>query len=123
MVKQTRRYSRRKPSWQLDIANERIKILFGLADKEFPKRPDLSKRYVELARRVGTKFNISMRPEHKARFCKKCGEFLVYGKNARHRLVSEEHKVEITCLSCEAKRTIPYVREIKAKRKAKTTKR
>lgn len=114
-----RRQSRRKPTWQTDIAKERIAILLKQADKEFAKRPDLSRRYVELARRIGMKFNVRMNASQKMRFCRKCGAFLVYGKNAKQRLNNQEHKVEVTCDECKNVRSIPYVKEIKAKRLAK----
>src|SRR3989344_6871961 len=48
--------TRQKPDWQQKIAEERIKILFDLAKKEFEKNPQRSRRYVELARNIGTRY-------------------------------------------------------------------
>lgn len=41
----------RKPEWQEDIAKERIEILFRLAENEFKKYPERSRRYIQLARK------------------------------------------------------------------------
>jgi len=80
------------------IALERIYRLFELAEKEFPKHPERSNRYVELARKLGTRNKAPIPAELKKRFCKKCGSFLKKGKNASWRELGS--MVEITCTKC-----------------------
>ncbi|MEA3229901.1 MAG: ribonuclease P protein component 4 [archaeon] len=101
----------KKKQWQLDIAKERIYILFTQAEKKFKADHSLSDRYVEIARDISKKFNIPIPRELKRRFCKKCGSYLVYGANARQRVNSQKQYVIITCLGCGQKKRIPYVRE------------
>ncbi len=84
-----------------EIALERIWRLFELAEQEFPLHPGRSRRYVELARRVGSRNKAAIPLELKKKFCKKCGAFLVGGKNAE---IGEAEKwVEIACGECGAR--------------------
>ncbi len=115
MVFKQRRTSR-KPSWQIQIAKERIEILFKQAEKEFNKHPELSNRYVELARKISMKLTVPIPFHLKRRFCKKCKKYLVYGKNARHRINSEKKYVLITCLKCNNKMRFPYTKNLKRKK-------
>lgn len=81
-----------------EIALERIYRLFELAEAEFALHPERSKRYVELARKLSTRNKAPIPADLKKRFCKKCGAFLVKGKNAEF---SEKCElVEIKCLEC-----------------------
>ncbi|MBN2067168.1 MAG: ribonuclease P, partial [Candidatus Diapherotrites archaeon] len=57
-----------------------------------------SRRYVELARRLSTRNKAPIPAELKKQFCKKCGEFLVEGKNAEWKQAGE--LVEIKCRGC-----------------------
>ena len=102
------RRSRKKPGEQIQIAKERIAILFSLAEKEFPKHPELSNRYVEIARKINMKFNVPIPGNLKKRFCKECKNYIVYGRNARVRLNSERKYVLITCLNCGNKMKYGY---------------
>jgi len=81
-----------------EIALERIYRLFELAEKEFGERPDRSKRYVELARKLSTRNKAVIPSELKKRFCKKCGSFLKKGKNAEWKNLGE--LIEIKCKEC-----------------------
>ncbi len=81
-----------------EISLERIYRLFELAEKSFPKRPERSKRYVEIARNIGKKNSTVIPTELKKKFCKKCGAFLKKGKNAKWG--KKEKWVEITCKEC-----------------------
>lgn len=103
-----KRRSYKKPTWQIQIAKERIEILFKQAEKEFKEHPELSNRYVELARNISMKFNVPIPYYLKRKFCKKCKKYLVYGKNARQRVRSEKKYVLITCLECKNKMRFPY---------------
>ncbi|MBD3155741.1 MAG: ribonuclease P [Candidatus Aenigmarchaeota archaeon] len=97
----------KKPKWQLKIAKERIDILFELAKKELKKYPKRSRRYVELARKIGLRYNIRLSKERKRSFCKKCNTLLYIGKTAK--ITSDklpELKV-VKCLNCGEKKKIP----------------
>jgi len=85
-------------NFRKEVALERIYRLFELAEKEFEDRPDRSKRYVELARKLGTRNKAVIPPELKKMFCKNCGSFLKKGKNAEWKDL--EKLVEITCGEC-----------------------
>ncbi len=102
-----------------EIARERIEILMGLARKTFPKDRALSKRYVELARRIGMKAGVRLQKEHKMFICNGCRSFLVPGVNCRVRIRAEfGATVLITCLDCGTKKRYPTVRERLSKRNA-----
>lgn len=81
-----------------EIALERIYRLFEVAEQEFENHPERSKRYVELARKLGTRNKAVIPAELKKRFCKKCGAFLVKGKNAE--FAEQGELVEIKCKEC-----------------------
>jgi len=66
----------KKPEYQLKIARERIEILLNMAEKEFRKHPGRSARYVELARKIGTRYNVRLTKEQKRKFCKNCNTLL-----------------------------------------------
>ncbi len=86
------------------IALERIYRLFELAEKMFEKKPELSKRYIELARKIGMRYNVSIPFELKQKFCKRCNAFLKPGVNAKIRI--SKHIVKVTCLECNYTRKI-----------------
>lgn len=81
-----------------EIALERIYRLFELAEAEFALHPERSKRYVELARKISTRNKAPIPAELKKRFCKKCGAFLVEGKNAEWKEIGP--LIEIKCSEC-----------------------
>ncbi|MEM4262088.1 MAG: hypothetical protein QXI10_03935 [Candidatus Diapherotrites archaeon] len=54
------------------IGLERIYRLFELAEQEFEKKPERSKRYVEIAREISKKTKAKIPKELKQKFCKKC---------------------------------------------------
>ena len=61
---------REKPEEQIKIAKERIAILFKEADKE----PDMAKRYMKLAKKIGMRYNVRL-GSLKRRFCKECHSY------------------------------------------------
>lgn len=81
-----------------EIALERIYRLFELAKAEFTKHPERSKRYVELARKISTRNKTVIPAKLKKQFCKKCGAFLIKGKNAKWK--EKDEIVEIECKEC-----------------------
>lgn len=70
-----------KPEWQRKIAKERIEILLGLAKKE-NKNKERSRRYVQLARKIGTRYVVRLSTEQKRSFCKRCDSIII-GKSSK----------------------------------------
>jgi ribonuclease P protein subunit RPR2 len=81
------------------IARERIADLFALAERE-AERPDgrLADRYVQLARRVGTRYNVRLPAEYRELYCRRCSTYWVEGRTVRTR-VRTGRRVR-TCLRC-----------------------
>ena len=97
----------RRSKAMIDIANERIDILFKLARVEaLSHNFSRANRYVELARKIGKKYNIRLSKAYKRRFCKHCYHYLLPGFNCKVRL--QKNKVVITCQDCGNYRRIPY---------------
>jgi ribonuclease P protein subunit RPR2 len=61
--------SRKKPEYQIQIARERIEILFSEAKKA---PDDLGRRYMRLAKKIGMRYNVKLGPQKKKLFCKHC---------------------------------------------------
>ena len=105
----------KRPKWMIEIAIERMNILFERAEMEFITHPERSHRYVELARKLSTKYNTKIPEKWSRRYCRECGKFLYYGHNSSVRLVDE--KVNIFCGECGHVMKIPYNKEKKIKRR------
>ncbi|MEE9323650.1 MAG: ribonuclease P protein component 4 [Candidatus Aenigmarchaeota archaeon] len=103
----------RKPEAWKKIAEERIQILFDQAESEFDEHPERSKRYVELARKMGMRYNVRFTKGMKMRFCKKCLSYLKPGANCRVRTRRDKQSVIITCLGCGNVSRYPYIKEKK----------
>ena len=94
-----RQRSGRRSRDNAQIASERMAILFGEAERAARRGEDgLSGRYVALARAIGMRYNVRLPSGLKRRACRKCGAFLVPGKNLRVRL--RMGKSVWTCLKC-----------------------
>lgn len=78
---------------------KRIDHLFSLAKKESKRRPDISRRYVALARKLAKHNNLSIK-KHKREFCHKCNTYFIPGKNCKIRLL--KGKISIKCLKCKS---------------------
>ena len=99
------------------IARERIEILMELAQKSIKEDPDLAKRYVTLARKIGMKCQLGLPKNLKMFICKGCGNLLVPGKNCRVRLRSDNNsRVVLTCLKCNTMKRFPLTREKKLRK-------
>ncbi|MBS3817440.1 MAG: hypothetical protein KGY76_07760 [Candidatus Thermoplasmatota archaeon] len=69
------------------IAKNRIRILFEEAKKAaLADELERADRYVELARKIGMKHNVSLPSKYKRRFCKNCYSYLHPGRSCRVRL-------------------------------------
>ena len=90
---------------QKKIAKERIEILLEEAKKAFKNAPELSKRYISLARKISMKVKVQIPQEYKKLFCKKCHNFLQPGKTLRARV---RNKVLVYyCKNCETIKRYP----------------
>ncbi|MBI5158837.1 ribonuclease P [Candidatus Micrarchaeota archaeon] len=97
---------RQKPALLVQIVRERIERLFSLAKQNFSPHPERSKRYMNIARRLSTRYLVRFSSEQKKQFCKQCSAFLAVGKNARVRL--REGKIELKCLECGKVKSTPF---------------
>lgn len=81
------------------IAHERIADLFALAAREAGDPASrLADRYVTLARKVGTRYNVRLLPEYRELYCRSCSTYWVEGRTVRTRL-HDGRRVR-TCLAC-----------------------
>jgi ribonuclease P protein subunit RPR2 len=109
---------RRKKSQEKRIAQERIETLFDMAGKEALKKNwTRANRYVDLARTIGMRYNVTPGPELRRKFCRGCGTFLLPPATARIRVGSG--KVVCTCLKCGRVTRFPYVRERRERRRGR----
>lgn len=84
-------------------ARQRIADLFELAAREWGGgHPGLSNRYVELARKVGARYNVRIPPDYRELYCRSCSVYWVEGRTVRTRL-RHQRRVR-TCLICGAAR-------------------
>ncbi|MBI4009937.1 MAG: ribonuclease P [Candidatus Aenigmarchaeota archaeon] len=98
----------KKSEWQQKIAKERIEILFNAAEKEFKKTPERTKRYIELARKIGLRYNLRLSKSLKRNFCKNCNSLLKPGVNAKIKLDSKTKTIVVKCLNCGRTYRHPY---------------
>lgn len=93
------------------IARERIEILVMLAKEMAFKDEDLSRRYVDLARRISSRTKVRIPGELKRFLCKGCGIALVPGHNAKIRLRARSSGIVVTCLRCGFTKRYPVARK------------
>ncbi len=94
----------------VEVARERIDLLIHQARQTVEKNEGLSKRYVDLARRISERTKVRIPRETKRYLCKTCGIIMVPGRNARVRLYAGTGGIVITCLSCGTFRRYPVSR-------------
>ena len=83
----------------VNTAQNRIDILYGEAEHWSDRgQKILSQRCVDLARRIGMRYNIRSGSENARRFCKKCGNDLYKLPDARIRFTGG--KLTMTCSGC-----------------------
>jgi ribonuclease P protein subunit RPR2 len=99
---------KRKPEWQRIIAKERIEILLKLAKDEIKKNLERARRYVELARTIGKRYNVRLKKEQKYSFCKKCNTPLIPSSTMKTWLDSKTKTKVIKCLKCNYIYRKPY---------------
>ena len=84
------------------IARERIEILL---DKALKSDPPFSRRYVELAMRIASRYRIRIPEKYRNTFCRKC--FTPYTSTTSKIRLNRGVKV-IECLRCGYVKRIPY---------------
>jgi ribonuclease P protein subunit RPR2 len=77
-----------------------MEILFEQAEEKFEDEPELSDRYVELARRIGERTETPVPNKFKRMFCSSCGSFWRYGANCQVRMNPKKEATEYTCGEC-----------------------
>jgi ribonuclease P protein subunit RPR2 len=93
----------RRTATMVRVARERISALFALAEREAATgHAELSDRYVDLARRVGTRYNVRVLSEYRELYCRGCSTFWIEGRTVRTRLRSGR-RIR-TCLRCGRER-------------------
>ncbi|HEV2449623.1 MAG TPA: hypothetical protein VGU43_04335 [Thermoplasmata archaeon] len=91
----------RRTSEMIQIASERIHRLLALAESESRRGPSaLPDRYVRLARRIGTRYNVRVPKGYRELYCRGCSAFWVEGRTVRTRLRGGVRTR--TCLRCGA---------------------
>ena len=100
----------RRTGRMIRVAGERVTTLFALAESEARQRPSgLADRYVGLARKVGMRYNVRLRPEYRELYCRGCSAYWVEGRTVRTRL-RNGHRVR-TCLRCGRVRRVSIATE------------
>ena len=92
----------------IEIAKERIKILFGQAEKT--KTQSLSNKYISTARKIGMKFNLKLPRYYNRKFCKHCYN---YFNKDNLRVRTKNNKVIYACLSCKKFTRYPIPKKLK----------
>lgn len=89
-----------KPNKKI-IASERMQILIKNAISNSRTFPKLAQRQADLAKKISTKYRITMPYEMKINFCKKCKNFIVPGVTSRIRIGRTSLKsIRSTCNFC-----------------------
>lgn len=91
---------------QKKIAIERIEILFREAEDSFKKNPNLSNRYVQIARNIAMKVNLKIPRTLKKKYCSHCYSYLKTGINARIR--TRNKMLIIYCFKCKKYTKLPF---------------
>lgn len=97
---------RKKKSKQKEIAAERINELFKQAKIMFKENKEFSRKYIQLARKISMKYNVRIPEKLRRKYCKKCSNYLVEGKNLKIRV--KDGKLVRHCLDCKSVSRIPF---------------
>jgi ribonuclease P protein subunit RPR2 len=107
----------RRTKGMIHVAGERIDILFNLAEEEASAQNfHRANRYVELARKIGMRYNVRIPRRYKRRYCRNCHAYLVPSHNLRVRISNK--KIVYFCENCGHYTRMPMVRENKLKKNA-----
>lgn len=84
-----------------NIGRERIEILFEEAEQIWEENPRLSKRYINLAKRIAQKTQTPLSRKFKLKHCSNCSQILIEGKNCTKRI--ENKNIIKICDECSHK--------------------
>jgi len=76
---------------------ESINTLISRAEKEYKKRPNLSRRYAKMAWALVKKHKVRLTSLQKTKFCKRCHEIWIPSESVS---VSFDHKNNLFRLKC-----------------------
>lgn len=79
-----------------ELAKERIQILFEQAEKA--KNQELANKYIQTARRIAMKINLTLPRTYKIKFCKHCYN---YFRLKNYRVRTRDKKIVYYCLNCK----------------------
>jgi ribonuclease P protein subunit RPR2 len=91
-----------KPIGQIKIAKERIAILIEEASRVHTTRPDLARRYFQLAKKIGMRYNVRIPRQAKRKFCKYCFSYLAEGWRFK------KGRASVVCRNCGKIIRYPY---------------
>jgi len=103
---------RRNKGAERELALERVRRLFVLAQQATPEDPKLAERYVRLSRRIAMRYQVSLPRDIRRRVCRGCDGLLLPGRSARVRMTNG--RVSVTCLRCGAVKRYPYSKAVTA---------
>ena len=98
----------KKSLQRMRIARERIEKLFDLAKRELNTNPERSKNYVELARKIGKRYNVRLTKEQKRSFCKRCNQLLIPSRTSKVNIDTKKKIKIIKCMNCGNIYKYPY---------------
>ncbi|MGQ9781713.1 MAG: ribonuclease P protein component 4 [Nitrososphaeria archaeon] len=83
------------------IGLERVRIIYSNVIQYASENPEISRRQIEVARRILLKFNIHLPYPYKLFFCNKCKSPIIPGVDSKIRIsnVPKLH-VRVICLKC-----------------------
>lgn len=91
------------------IAKERIGLLMVQADRAaLAGRMEMADRYVDMARRIGMRYNVRLPSAFRRRICRGCHRYLHPGVTSRTRF--KRGRLVTTCLRCGHISRIPLTR-------------
>lgn len=92
------------------IANERIRVLFTLAERFQKTHPERAQRFAHLARRIASRNRVHIPCELRGRICSGCKSYMGSSMSrVRIRQTREPH-IATTCLRCGHVTRIPLRR-------------
>jgi RNase P subunit RPR2 len=89
------------------IANERIRILFTLAERFQRTHPERAQRYASLARRIASRNRVHIPRELGRRVCPGCKSYMGPSMSRTRIRQTREPHVAITCKRCGHVTRIP----------------
>ncbi len=97
----------RRTKETVDLVKRRIRRLFDLADAEAKAgNAGLADRYMAMARKLSTRYNVRIPRSMKRRMCPDCQAYLMIGDAATYRV--RRGRVIVHCQRCGATIRRPY---------------